>query len=893
MTTEARPFARGRHLVTRDGATVFVRSAEPDDLDALRALYDSLSPESAYARFLGFAPAQADWLERLVDPADADTCTLVAESQGRIVATASYLRNPRKPHEAEASFTVADAWHGRGLGTLLLEGLARAARENGIDWLYGWTRTDNDRMLGVFREAGFPTEWTHDGGLVRATLDLSGVDAFAERHAQRAEMAAYESIRPFLEPRSVAVIGASRSRDKVGGQLFANLHETGFTGRLYAVNPSADSVDGIRSYPSIADIPDPIDLAVITVPAPAVPDVVDECLAKGIKAMVVITAGFAETGEEGRALQERILQNVRRAGARLIGPNCMGILNTSERVRLNATFAPSFPPPGRVAMSTQSGALGLVLLASAERLGLGISSFVSIGNKADVSGNDLIQYWTQDAGTDVILMYTEGFGNPRKFAEIARRASMRKPIVVLKAGRTAAGLRAAQSHTAALATDDAVVDALLHQCGVIRVRSMEQLFDTALALVHEPLPRGRRTAILTNGGGAGILAADACETEGLEVTTLEEGTVAALREFLPAAAATSNPVDMIASAPPEHYARAIPLLLRDENVDSLIVLYVPPAVSDPDAIARAVAEALDAEPRSKPVVFCFLSPDPKPAALDKVATYRFPEDAAAALARMTAHAEWRRTAATSPRPAPEVDVRPIRRRLQEMLASGTEWLDPVEVDRVLRDAGVPMVRAEAASTENEAVQAAERIGFPVAVKVVGPGLIHKTDVQGVHLNVRDAAAVRAAWQTMRAAVGDRMTGAFVQQMAPSGPEFIVGSVTDRLFGPVVALGAGGTMAELMADVSFRLPPLSEYDVASMLRGTRAVRLLRGFRGEPPRDEGALAAVLLAVSALVDGCPEIRELDLNPVRVYERGALVLDARIRLGTPYGPPPGRVDY
>ena len=893
MAIQAQPFARGRHLVTRDGATVLVRAAEPDDRAALQALYASLSPESAYARFLGFAPARADWLDRFVDPADESTCTLVAESHGRIVATASYLRHDRRPHEAEAAFTVADAWHGRGLGTLLLEGLARCARENGIDWLFGWTRSDNDRMLGVFREAGFPIEWTHDGGLVRATLDLSGLDAFAERHARRSETAAHESIRPFLEPRSVAVIGASRSRGKVGGQLFANLRETGFTGALYAVNPSAESIDGVQPYRSIADVPGRIDLAVITVPAAAVPGVIDACLAKGVTAIVVITAGFAETGEEGRTAQEAILRNVRRAGARLIGPNCMGILNTGADVRLNATFAPSFPPAGRVAMSTQSGALGLVLLASAERLGLGISSFVSIGNKADVSGNDLIQYWTLDAGTDVILMYTEGFGNPRKFAEIARRTSARKPIVVLKAGRTQAGLRAAQSHTGALATDDAVVDALLHQCGVIRVRSMEQLFDTALALVHEPLPRGRRTAILTNGGGAGILAADACETEGLEVATLQEETMAALRGFLPAAAATTNPVDMIASAPPDHYARAIRLLLKDDTVDSLIVLYVPPAVSDPEAVARAIVDALEVEPRAKPVVFCFLSPDPKPGSLERVPTYRFPEDAAAALARMTAHAEWRRTAASSPRPAARVDVRPIRRRLQAMRAVGTEWLDPAEVDSVLREAGVPMCRAEAASTEDDTVRAAERIGFPVALKVIGPGLIHKSDVQGVHLGLRDGEAVRTAWRRMRDAVRDRMTGALVQAMAPDAPEFIVGSVTDRLFGPVVALGAGGTLAELMADVSFRLPPLSEYDVDAMLRGTRAVRLIRGFRGEPPRDEAALREVLLAVSALVDGCPEIAELDLNPVRVYERGALVLDARIRLGVPYGPPPGRVEY
>jgi acetyl coenzyme A synthetase (ADP forming)-like protein len=889
----ARSIRSGRHLVTRDGLTVFVRPITKGDREALSRLYAKLSPESAYARFLGFPSRESGWLDRFLDVDNQVQCTLVAESGDEIVATASYFRDTARQGDAEVAFTVADSWQGRGLGTLLLEQLARHAQESGLDHLYGWTRLDNQQMLAVFRDTGFPLSSSFQNGLVRASLDLLSTDVYTERHAQRAALAAHESIRPFFEPRSVAVIGASRSPTKIGGQILRNLRRTGFRGALYAVNPCAEEIEGVKGFSSVTAVPGVVDLAIICVPAAAVPEVVDECLSKGIKALVVITAGFGETGETGQRAQDALLDRVRQAGARLIGPNCMGLINTRADARLNATFGPHFPPPGRVSMSTQSGALGLAVLAHAERLGLGISTFVSVGNKADVSGNDLIQYWAEDPATDVILMYTEGFGNPRKFAEIVRRIAPRKPIVVLKAGRTQAGLRAAQSHTGALATDDAVVDALLHQCGVIRVRTLEELFDTGIALVQAPLPLGRRVAILTNAGGAGILAADACETEGLQVATLGDVTIDALRQFLPAAASTTNPVDMIASASPSDYERAIPALLADPAVDSLLVIYVPPALSNPLAVAEAIARAARPAGTSKPVFVSFVSPGAHPVTLHGLATYAFPERAATALARTTAYAEWRRTAAISPRAKSPVDYRPIRQTLRNAIASGKGWLDGSEVDQVLRAIGLPLCRTVSCATDDEVLRAAAEIGFPVAVKAVGPTLIHKSDARGVLLGLADAGAVVKGCSELRGRLGDRLAGFLVQEMAPEGPEFLIGCVADPVFGPVVAFGAGGTLAELMRDVVFRLPPLSNYDVASMVEVIHAVRLLRGYRGEPIRDEQALKDLLLRTALLVDGCPEIAELDLNPVRVYAAGARVLDARIRVAEPPTRASRKIDY
>ena len=887
------PSHHERHVVLTTGATVHLRPVRPEDAAGLASLHGLLSADSAYARFMGLRPDVSRLADALSHVDYRDEYTLIAESGTRIVGTATYYRDHRHPERAEVAFAVADAWQGLGLGTLLLERLAQVAPEAGIDSFDAWTRADNMPMRNVFRDCGFTVTSHEEGGVVRVSLALRRTDEYAERHAARSLRAAYTSIRPFFEPRAVAVVGASRSRTKIGGQMFRNLQSEGFQGPLYPVNPSASEVEGVKAYSTVTEIPGPVDLAVITVPAPVVDAAVEDCIRKGVKALVVISAGFAEVGAEGRAAQDALLDRVREAGVRLVGPNCMGLLNTDPKVRLNSTFASHLPPRGRVAMSTQSGALGLAVLDYAERLDLGISSFVSVGNKADVSGNDLIQYWSEDAGTDVILLYLESFGNPRRFAEIARRTSRRKPIVAVKAGRSQAGLRAAQSHTGALATDDAVVEALFEQCGVIRTRTLEEMFDVATLLAHQPLPEGNRVAILTNAGGAAILAADACEAEGLKVEPVGSQSVAALRAFLPPEASTANPIDMIASATPEHYRRAIPILMADAGVDSLIVVYVPPVLSDPLAVAGAIAGGVRDAASSKPVVVTFTSAAGVPRALAGLPTYPFPERAATALARATMYATWKRQA-----PAPDADMpfahRPIRRLLQDSVASGIEWLGPADVDAVLQGAGIPVVRSILCATESDAAREAAVIGFPVAVKAVGAGLVHKTDVQGVRLNLAGADAVREACIDMRARLGPQLSGFLVQAMAEEGPEFLVGCVSDPLFGPVVACGAGGTLAELLDDMAFRLPPLTDADAQAMIDDLRSARLLRGFRGEGRRDEAALKHILVRLGALVDACPEISEMDLNPVRVYATGALVLDARIRVA-PLGRGPGsrRVDY
>jgi acyl-CoA synthetase (NDP forming) len=618
---------------------------------------------------------------------------------------------------------------------------------------------------------------------------------------------------------------------------------------------------------------------VIVVPAARVEGVVDDCLAKGVKALVVISAGFGETGEEGRALEAALVEKIRASGVRMIGPNCMGILNTDPKVRLNATFSPVYPPEGRVAMLSQSGALGLAILDYARRLNLGISTFVSVGNKPDVSGNDLLQYWEEDPRTDVILLYLESFGNPRNFGPIARRVSRSKPIVVVKAGRSRAGARAASSHTGALAESDAVVGALLRQSGVIRTRTLEELFDVASLLAHQPLPAGKRVAILTNAGGPGILAADACEALGLPLATLDPKTAAALRAFLPAEASVGNPIDLLASAPAETYQRAVRLVLADPGVDSLIVIFIPPLVTDADTVAAAVVA--EAKESSKTVLATFMGAKGAPPGLAGIPCYPFPESAVTALSRATEYAEWRRRPAPVTRALADVRIGDAREFIAIALERGEGWLTPAEARSVLTAFGIPVARSRVAPGWNEVRRAAKEIGFPVALKAIGPTLLHRSDVGGVKLDLENTAQLRRAFGELEQKLGDRVTSYLVQEMVPGGVEVIVGGLFDPTFGPLVLYGSGGTLVELLGDTAFRIAPLSDADVSDVLNEVKGTALLRGFRGAPPADEKALADVLLRVSALLEACPEIQEMDLNPVKVLETGARVVDFRIRVG------------
>jgi acyl-CoA synthetase (NDP forming) len=562
----------------------------------------------------------------------------------------------------------------------------------------------------------------------------------------------------------------------------------------------------------------------------------------------------------------------------MIGPNCMGVVNTDPDVRLNATFSPAFPPPGSIALSSQSGALGLAILEYAKRLNLGMSHFVSIGNKADVSTNDLIEFWADDARTRVILLYVESFGNPRRFSRIARRVARTKPIVALKAGRSLSGARAASSHTGALAASDNLVDALFEQCGVIRTDTLEELFDVARLLAHQPAPADRRVAILTNAGGPGILAADACEALGLTLPRLSPATAAALRAFLPASAGLSNPVDMLATASAGDYARAIPLLLDDASVDSLLTIFIPPLVTDAGAVAGAIHDA--ARHAVKPVMATFLGAEGVADTLAPVPCYRFPESAAHALARAVAYRRWRERPAGQIPSLPGTDPDAARRILERARLLPGGWLPPSDAASLLETFGIPHAPLLAVTSEADAAAAAERIGFPVVLKGAGAAILHKTEARAVHPDLRSAEDVRDGYRALAGRTADGIDQILLQPMITGGVEFLVGVTFDVTFGHVIVCGLGGTLVEVLRDTALRLHPLTDRDAGEMIDGLRGAVLLRGFRGGPVRNEAALRDVLLRVSALVEACPAILELDLNPVIVTTGSAVTVDVRIRV-------------
>ncbi len=709
-------------------------------------------------------------------------------------------------------------------------------------------------------------------------------------------------LEAIFRPRSVAVIGASRRPGSIGAAIFKNLLEKGFEGPVYPVNPSAPVVQSVMAWPSVGDIPGEVDLALIAVPAQHVLATVEECGQKGVKGVVIITAGFKETGPEGAELERAVRDRARQYGMRMVGPNCLGVLNTEHGIQLDATFAPAWPPPGPIAFSSQSGALGLAILELATALGLGISQFVSVGNKADVSGNDLLEFWEKDPMTRVVLLYLESFGNPRRFTQIARRVARKKPIIAVKSGRTRSGARAASSHTGSLAGADNAVDALCHQSGVIRTDTIEEMFDVAMVLANQPLPRGCRIGILTNAGGPAIMASDACESHGLELPSFTDATVAELKSFLPAEASVKNPVDMIASATPASYERAVRLIMADPNIDAVLAIYVPPIVTTPLEVAMAiVGGARDAtrelaarSEAPKPIVSCFMGTHGVPAGLrslqeGRIPSYPFPESAAIALARTVRYARWREQPEGVEVRFDDMDIPAARAIVATARDRATPtqnaWLSPEETRALLLAAGLPVVPTASARSADEAAAAATKLGFPVVVKLASSTLTHKTEVGGVVLDLEDAAAVKRAYTDIQSRLEERgllahMDGVTLQPMVSEGVEAIVGMTHDPSFGPVLMFGLGGVYVELLRDVTFRVTPVTDRDVAEMVRAVRGSKLLEGWRGAPACDTAALEQCILRLSQLVGELPEIAELDLNPLKVLPlgRGCMAVDARV---------------
>jgi acetate---CoA ligase (ADP-forming) len=862
-----------RDVILRHGRTLRLRPPLPDDGDAVLGFFRRLDDESLRMRFHGTRRVGPDMLDGLIDPDWGVRGALIGVMRGdggdeEVVAVASYARL-RDPLVAEAAFAVATELQGMGVGTRLVEQLAQAAAQEGIETFVADVMADNDAMLQVFADTGYDVERTFESGEIIVRLRIAPSDRFLDAVDRRDHTAVEGSLRAFFRPQVVAVIGASARPGAIGGAVFRNIVEAGFTGHAYPVNRTGEAVAGVAAVRGIDEISEPIDLVVVCVPQAAVHAAVSAALVAGCRALCVITAGFAETGPDGAAAERELLALVRSYGARMIGPNCLGL--ASSEVKMNATFSPAGFAPGTVAVSSQSGAVGLAVLEGLERRGLGVSSFVSVGNKADVSSNDLLEHWEDDPATDTIALYLESFGNPRRFGRIARRVAQRKPVIALKGGSTPIGSRAAQSHTAALAGSDAAVEALFRQSGVLRAATLEELLDLTDVLASQPLPRGRSVAILTNAGGLGILCGDACSNAGLELATLSQHTREHIAQLVPDEATVLNPVDIIGSATPAMFAAVTPWVLSDPDVDAMIVLVTATAVADPDAVIAAIAGSTKGGEAEKPVLIV-VTGGASTRAGDGLPCFAYPETAARVLGRIAERAEWLR------RPIGRMQEAAVDRTAAEAIVAealagdGEGWLDPDAVERLLGAYGIPTAAQRLAQTGSQALAAAESLGFPVVVKAGGAG-VHKTERGGVVLDVRTPAELAAATTT----VG---FPAVIQPMVRGGVEVMAGAMQDPVFGPVVAFGMGGTMAELLGEIRFAPAPLTDVDAAELVAAGKAGALLAGMRGAAPADSTALADLLRRLAQLAADFHQIVELDLNPVMARPDGCLAVDARIRV-------------
>ena len=845
--------------VLADGGTVHVRPITPDDAERLRAFHGRLSPESVYNRFFSMVrtlPARD--VERFTTVDHDDRAALVALLRDEIVGVCRYARYPGTP-DAEVAVVVEDAHQGRGLGALLLEHLEAAARERGVVRFVADVLPQNRRMIAVFRSAGFEVSREMADGYIELTFPIQETPASREVVRAREHRAEARSVERLLAPGAVAVVGASREPGTAGHELFRSLLEHGFAGPVYPVNPAAPHVLSVRAWADVRDVPDDVDLAVIALPAAQVLDAVRACSEKRVRGLVVVSGGFADAGEQGRARLAEVVQVARDGGMRLIGPNAMGVVNADAAVRLHATFAPGSPPPGRVGVFSQSGALAGTFLAEATRRGLGLSTFVSIGDRADVSGNDLLQYWQADAGTDVVLMHLQGFGNPRKFARIARVVGRTKPVVALKSGR---------------GDGDVAVDALFGSAGVIRVDTLAQLYETAQLLALQPLPAGRRVGIVGTSSALAALATDACRGAGLQVPELPEQVQLALHA-LAGTTETANPVDLGSLATPEQLRTALELVCDSGEVDALLALVTP----HPDEAGLAAALLGVSQRAVVPVLASFLGADGVPAALavgggqerGSVPSYASPESAAIALCRAAAYAAWRE------RPQGEVPELPdVRGDDARAVAAAHphdgQWLAPSAAAELLACTGIRTWPTAYPSTVEEAVAAAEAFGWPVVLKSAEARWRNRADMGAVQLGLHTPDDLRTAWAAVQALVqgGDVL----VQPMALPGVSTVVRLRSDPAVGPLVSLRLGGVAADLLADPLTRTLPLTDLDAADLVGGIRGAQLLEGT------DTGALQDVLLRVARLGEEVPDVAEVLLDPVLVGARGVVVLHAGVRL-------------
>ncbi|WP_433391717.1 GNAT family N-acetyltransferase [Micromonospora sp. KLBMP9576] len=830
-------------VLLSDGTTVQLRPIRPSDGPGIVAMHSRFSERTRYLRYFSPYPRIPDRdLRRFVNVDHRDREAFVVLVGDRIVAVGRYERLGPQAPEAEVALVVEDAYQGRGIGSVLLEHLADAAGRNDIANFVAEVLPANGAMLRVFSDFGYQVQRQFADGVVHLTFPIAPTDATLEVQRGREHRTEARSVARLLAPRGVAVYGASATGQGVGAAVLGHLRDGGYRGVVVPVHPGAATVGGLPAYPSAAEAGVPVDLAVVAVPPEAATEVVADAAAAGAHGLVVISAGFAEAGGDGAAAQRALVRAAHAAGMRVVGPNCLGVANTDPAVRLNATLAPRLPVPGRVGIFSQSGAFGVALLAEADRRGLGLSSFVSAGNRADVSGNDLLQYWQDDPGTDVIMLYLETFGNPRKFARLARRIGREKPVVALASPARPPGVGDSAG------PDEVAVGALFAHSGVIRVDTVAELLDVGVLLAHQPLPAGPRVGVVGNSSALTGLAATACAAQGLTV-------------------ARGYPRDVGPRAGAAEFAAALAETGADDEVDALVVMFAPPLpgqLTDTEAdFAAALPSAFAA---GKPAVATLLvgrAPAGVPA-------YPSVEEAVRALARVAAYADWLRRPAGVPPELPRID------RVAAHTALRPEALDPAGL---LAAYGIDVVESVPARSAGEAAEAAARLGFPVALKAAAPRLRHRLDLGAVRLDLPDDVTLRRAYAEMSALFGAEV---LVQPMVPPGVACVVELVEDPAFGPVVGFGLGGVATDLLGDRAWRAVPLTDLDAAELVDEPRAAPLLRGHRGATPVDRAALADLLLRVGRLADEQPRVRALTLNPVLARPDGISVLHATVRVGS-----------
>ena len=887
--------ADGVDVALRDGGVVHIREVSADDVGPLTALLHALDPD---ARRLRFFTAGVN-LERMAKYAanvrERDGAGLVAEGDGVLLGHAEFIRVD--PDTAEVAFETAPAAQGRGLATVLLAHLAQMATHWGISTFTASVLPENHHMIDVFRASGFAvTVQTHPGELVlefpcEMTPEARG------RFEERERSAAVEAVRGLLSPSSVAVVGASSRTGSVGAAVWGNLVDGGFTGTLHPVNRRGGDLDGYPVVKSVLDLDEVPELAVVVVPADAVLDVVDDCAKAGVARLLVVSAGFAEGDARGAARQDELMHRCRAAGIRIVGPNALGLINTDPAVALNASVTPVPPAPGVIGVLSQSAGMGLALMERARTSQLGLSTFVSVGNKADISGNDVLQYWEDDPRTEVALLYLQSFGNPRKFARIARRMGRTTPILAVKGGRTPPRVDAEASSTGALvAGSDITVDTLCRQVGVIRAGSLDEILDVAKVLTGTHLPRGSRVAIVTNSRGPALVCADACADSGLEIPPLEEGTRERLLRHVASEAAVDNPVDLFATARARDLRHAVAVLADSDEVDAVIAIVSPSLATTAREAAEAIAAGAQDAGTEVPVLAAFPAtaapPDELHAGPARIASFTFPESAARALGRAARYARWR-DRPVEPPVTVQADTDAAAAIIARALGSGGGWLTPEDADHLCSAYGLPVAPGIVADTPEGATRAAEQIGFPVALKAVAGDPPMRSDLSMLALGLDSAAGVMAAAARIQAratADGAGDVRLLVQQMVPAGVRMLVGVVGDPQFGPLLVCGAGGVEAELVRDVAVRLTPVARGDIHAMVRELRTFPRLDGYRGAPPTDIAALEDILGRVGAMAEAHPEIAELDANPVIVSPAGAAMVDVRIRVApaTPVAPLP-----